>query len=32
MTVDSDIVKRILPFVTSGLQSGSKGGPDHKVM
>lgn len=31
MTVDSDIVKRILPFVTSGLHSGSKGGPDHKA-
>lgn len=30
-TVDSDAVKRILPFVVSGLQPGTKGGPDHKV-
>lgn len=31
MTVDSDIVKRILPFVVSGLQLGAKGGQDHKA-
>ncbi|KAJ0099511.1 hypothetical protein Patl1_20742 [Pistacia atlantica] len=30
MTIDSDAVKRILPFVTSGLQPGTKGGSDHK--
>lgn len=30
-TLDDDIVKRILPFVISGLQPGSKGGSDHKV-
>lgn len=30
-TVDSDAVKRILPFVVSGLQPGTKGGSDHKV-
>lgn len=31
MTIDSDAVKRILPFVTSGLQPGTIGGSDHKV-
>ena len=30
-TIDSDIVKRIHPFVASGLQTGTKGGSDHKV-
>ncbi|KAH9647908.1 hypothetical protein KPL70_025376 [Citrus sinensis] len=30
-TVDSDAVKRILPFVVSGLQPGTKGGSDHKA-
>ncbi|XP_057972834.1 uncharacterized protein At3g06530 [Malania oleifera] len=30
-TVDNDVVKRILPFVVSGLQHGAKGGPDHKA-
>lgn len=29
--VDSDAVKRILPFVVSGLHPGTKGGSDHKV-
>ncbi|CAI8586853.1 unnamed protein product [Vicia faba] len=31
LTVDDDIVKRILPFVVSGLQSGIKGFSDHKA-
>lgn len=31
MTVDDDIVKRILHFVVSGLQSGVKGLSDHKA-
>ncbi|XP_044468232.1 uncharacterized protein At3g06530-like [Mangifera indica] len=31
MTIDSDAVKRILPFVTSGLQPGTIGGSDHKA-
>ncbi|XVF08520.1 hypothetical protein REPUB_Repub07fG0010000 [Reevesia pubescens] len=30
-TIDSDIVKRIHPFVSSGLQTGTKGGSDHKA-
>ncbi|GLT39857.1 hypothetical protein SLA2020_140240 [Shorea laevis] len=30
-TIDSDIVKRILPFVVSGLQTATKGGSDHKA-
>ncbi|GMJ01001.1 hypothetical protein like AT3G06530 [Hibiscus trionum] len=30
-TIDSDIVKRIHPFVASGLQTGTKGGSDHKA-
>ncbi|GMI76636.1 hypothetical protein like AT3G06530 [Hibiscus trionum] len=30
-TIDSDIVKRIHPFVASGLQTGAKGGSDHKA-
>ncbi|KAK9292213.1 hypothetical protein L1049_020175 [Liquidambar formosana] len=30
-SVDSDIVKRILSFVVSGLQPGTKGGQDHKA-
>ncbi|KAG6781264.1 hypothetical protein POTOM_014155 [Populus tomentosa] len=30
-TVNTDIVQRILPFVISGLQPGSKGGSDHKA-
>ncbi|XP_052489322.1 uncharacterized protein At3g06530 isoform X2 [Gossypium raimondii] len=30
-TIDSDIVKRIHPFVASGLQFGVKGGSDHKA-
>lgn len=30
-TVEDDVVKRILPFVVSGLQPGTKGGSDHKV-
>ncbi|OMO94828.1 U3 small nucleolar RNA-associated protein 10, partial [Corchorus capsularis] len=30
-TIDSDTVNRILPFVTSGLQTGTKGGCDHKA-
>ncbi|KAI9160506.1 hypothetical protein LWI28_008767 [Acer negundo] len=30
-TVDSDVVKRILPFVVSGFQPGAKGGSDHKA-
>lgn len=30
-TIDSDTVKRILPFVVSGIQTGSKGGFDHKA-
>ncbi|KAL1089865.1 hypothetical protein V6Z11_D07G050200 [Gossypium hirsutum] len=30
-TIDSDIVKRIHPFVASGLQFGAKGGSDHKA-
>lgn len=30
-TVDGDIVKRILPFVDSGLQSGVKGCLDQQV-
>lgn len=29
--VDDDIVKRILPFVISGLQPGIRGVSDHKV-
>ncbi|KAI5410154.1 hypothetical protein KIW84_055581 [Lathyrus oleraceus] len=32
VTVDDDIVKRILPFVVSGLQSGVKGLSDHKAI
>lgn len=31
VTVNDDLVKRILPFVVSGLQLGSKGVSDHKV-
>jgi hypothetical protein len=31
VTVDDDIVKRILPFVSSGLQHGINGVSDHKV-
>ncbi|KAM3682910.1 hypothetical protein ACJW31_12G106500 [Castanea mollissima] len=30
-TVEDDVVKRILPFVVSGLQPGTKGGSDHKA-
>ncbi|MCH91338.1 hypothetical protein A2U01_0012265, partial [Trifolium medium] len=30
VTVDDDIVKRILPFVSSGLQHGISGVSDHK--
>lgn len=30
-TVDSDIVKRILPFLNSGLQSGGSGSSDYKA-
>ncbi|XVE56436.1 hypothetical protein DITRI_Ditri04bG0009000 [Diplodiscus trichospermus] len=30
-TIDSDIVKRIHPFVASGLQAGTKCGSDHKA-
>uniref|UniRef100_A0A6N2JZM9 BP28 C-terminal domain-containing protein n=1 Tax=Salix viminalis TaxID=40686 RepID=A0A6N2JZM9_SALVM len=30
-TVNTDIVQRILPFVISGLQPGSKDGSDHKA-
>lgn len=30
-TIDSDIVKRVLPFVVSGLQPGVKAGLDHKA-
>ncbi|GAB4854073.1 hypothetical protein Ancab_022655 [Ancistrocladus abbreviatus] len=30
-TVESDLVKRILPFVVSGLQFGGKGFPDYKA-
>ncbi|XP_021761936.1 uncharacterized protein At3g06530-like [Chenopodium quinoa] len=30
-TVDSDTVKRILPFLNSGLQSGGKGSSDYKA-
>lgn len=30
-TIDSDIVKRVLPFVVSGLQPGAKVGLDHKA-
>ncbi|XP_038993491.1 uncharacterized protein At3g06530-like isoform X2 [Hibiscus syriacus] len=30
-TIDSDIVKRIHPFVASGLQTGTKGVSDHKA-
>lgn len=30
-TVNSDIVKRILPFVVSGIQAGSKQSLEHKV-
>lgn len=29
--LDGDIIKRILPFVFSGLSSATKGGTDHKV-
>ncbi|KAA8539764.1 hypothetical protein F0562_026456 [Nyssa sinensis] len=31
MTVDSNVVKRVLPYVVSGLQFGAKGGLDHKA-
>lgn len=31
VTVNDDLVKRILPFVVSGLQPGIKGVLDHKV-
>ncbi|KAK7300089.1 hypothetical protein RJT34_10922 [Clitoria ternatea] len=31
VTVDDDLVKRILPFVVSGLQPGIKGVADHKA-
>ncbi|KAE9614797.1 hypothetical protein Lal_00036146 [Lupinus albus] len=31
VTVNDDVVKRILPFVVSGLQSGIKGISDHKA-
>jgi len=31
VTVDDDLVKRILPFVVSGLQPGTNGVSDHKV-
>uniref|UniRef100_A0A2N9G8U6 Uncharacterized protein n=1 Tax=Fagus sylvatica TaxID=28930 RepID=A0A2N9G8U6_FAGSY len=30
-TIEDDVVKRILPFVVSGLQPGTKGGSDHKA-
>ncbi|KAE8688078.1 hypothetical protein F3Y22_tig00111000pilonHSYRG00001 [Hibiscus syriacus] len=30
-TIDSDVVKRIHPFVDSGLRTGKKGGSDHKA-
>ncbi|XP_058086890.1 uncharacterized protein At3g06530 isoform X3 [Magnolia sinica] len=30
-TLDSDTVKRIIPFVFSGLSSAQTGGPDHKA-
>ncbi|KAL0010475.1 hypothetical protein SO802_005583 [Lithocarpus litseifolius] len=30
-TVEDDVVKRILPFIVSGLQPGTKGGSDHKL-
>lgn len=29
--LDTNIVKRILPYVVSGLQYDAKGDPDHKV-
>ncbi|CAL5366770.1 unnamed protein product [Camellia sinensis] len=29
--LDSDVVKRVLPYVVSGLQPGAKGGSDHKA-
>ena len=31
VTVNDDLVKKILPFVVSGLQPGVKGVSDHKV-
>ncbi|CAH9069155.1 unnamed protein product [Cuscuta epithymum] len=31
MTIDSDVVKRVLPYVTSGLQHHGKGGDDIKA-
>ncbi|KAL6980908.1 hypothetical protein U1Q18_022544 [Sarracenia purpurea var. burkii] len=30
-TLDSDVVKRVLPYVVSGLQPDAKGGLDHKA-
>lgn len=30
-SVDNDVVMKILPFVSSGLQLGARGGSDHKV-
>lgn len=30
-TIDNDVVKRVLPYVLSGLQPDAKGGIDHKV-
>ncbi|KAL5569803.1 hypothetical protein UlMin_026378 [Ulmus minor] len=30
-SVDNDVVTRIIPFVSSGLQSDAKGGSDHKA-
>ena len=29
--LEDDVVKKILPFVSSGLQPGAKSGSDHKV-
>ena len=29
--IDTDVVKRVLPYVVSGLQTPSKGNIDHKV-
>lgn len=31
MTIDNDVVKRVLPYVASGLQPHGKGGRDQKV-
>lgn len=30
-TIDSDVVRRVLPFVEFGLQPGARGGADQKV-